>query len=159
MAQAHTAHAPTARRAHRALWAGLAGIGLVGGIGLATSTAAHADGKPLCIYVVSSGASGDISKIKCVSPDRSTPGDMQPATWNGLSLVAPDGSSTIGYYTANAAGKDFWAYDPGLVSFGDFKKELMRDWGYASVSLTGDTDNGGQPEVAASYDRPSKTKH
>jgi len=146
----------------RSTAAGLGAVLALGTIGFAAAGSAHADGskKPLCVYVPTPGAAGDISKIKCVDPNKGgADGTMQAATWTGLSLVTADGSSTIGYYTSAEGGKDYWAFDPSLVAFGDFKKELARDWGYSSVTLTGDTDNTGQPEVAASYDRPSKTKH
>ena len=141
--------------------AGVVGsVSAVTTLGLAGATSAHADSKkPLCVYVASPGATGDISKIKCITPYSGAGDILQSATWTGLSLVTADGSSTVGYYTANESGKDYWAFDPELVSFGDFKKELSRDWGYTTVVLTGDTDNTGQPEVAAGYDKPSKTKH
>lgn len=144
----------------RSATAGLTVLGL-GAIGVLGQTSAHADPakKPLCVFVATPGTSGDISKIKCMNPNAGGADGMQSASWTGLSLVTPDGSSTIGYYTAGENGKDYWAYDPSLVNFGDFKKELSRDWGYTTVVLTGDTDNTGQPEIEAGFGKPSKTKH
>lgn len=144
-----------------------AGIGCavaLGTAGLAAATAAHAaPPKALCIYGTVSGASGDVSALKCKRPDGS--GGETAATWNFSDLLVSGDADWIATRTgerptADGGWDDVWAFDPTMVGFGDFKKELMRSWGYTTVYIETTGVDGGDPSyLVANFDAPSKKKH
>lgn len=133
-----------------------------------SATAAHADAvqPPMCVYVATPGASGDISAIKCQHPDKTF--DTAMWSWGSADLsltsasrgdlgrlditLAPDPSDPMGIFT------DIWRFDATNVSFSDFRKELVRAWGYTNVYFDGYAASG-EGVIRANFEKPSKAKH
>lgn len=147
----------------RSTVAGIGCVVMLSAAGLAAATGAHAaPPKALCIYGTVSGASGDVSALKCKRPDGS---GAEPASWSLTDLLVSADSEWIATRTgerptAEGGWDDVWAFDPAMVGFSDFKKELMRTWGYTNVYIETSGVDGGDPSyLVANYDPPSKKKH
>ena len=144
-----------------------AGIGCavaLGTAGLAAATGAHAaPPKVLCIFGTVSGASGEISALKCKRPDNT--GSLTPAVWSESDQLDAGNGDWIGSRsgerpTADGGWDDVWSFDPTMVGFGDLKKELMRVWGYTTVYVETSGVDGSDPSyLVANYDAPSKKKN
>lgn len=148
----------------------LTGIGCVVTIsaaGMIHAPAASAAGpKPLCVFQPGSGmASDDISRIKCQTPDKTFDYAYWMASSNTLMSMS---RGTLGYLDASMPDgptpetsqfTDIWRFDASNVGFADFKKELMRAWGYTYVVLDGYVPATGEGMVRADYREPSKAKH
>lgn len=158
----------TAMNARRIATA-LTGIGCAAAIsaaGLLHAESASAAGpKPLCVYAAEPGTSGDVSKIKCQTPDKTF--DYAYWQWSSTSLMSMS-RGTLGYLDASMPDgptpetsqfTDIWRFDATNVSFTDFKKELVRAWGYTYVVLDGYVPGTGEGMVRADYREVSKAKH
>lgn len=128
------------------------------------ATAAHAAPKVLCTFATTNGASGDVSALKCKNADGTAGAGM--ATWVMSDEIEHPNGDTIGSRTgqrpqADGSWDDVWAFDPSMVSFTDFKKELMRSWGYLSVTIESAGTGSGDPSflVANFTEPPSKKKN
>lgn len=138
---------------------------------MAGSSASANPSRPVCTYVAGSGnAAGEVSNIKCARQAPDSAGLMTNAVWDGgVELNDRASGASVAWLVDNTGTHTdsdgtigpMWTFtfDPGLVSFVDFKRELQSQFGFNSVYL--DQASAGTPwdEVVAYYTGMSRAKH